>query len=344
MIKESELPGYGLPTLAFFPEPYFEKGFGYLMCVCKLKNDGSLGWFKRYLKYDEGFKLDFYGTIEEAIKASEEANAELNHENANSTSSLSLKVEKAVTAKKRRLMEEQLMLSEAIKRNSRFDIAQLEDIVVPDNNENLKLALIEVLKETPYVQLARLTQQQKTLLKHNSKWVYAKHNKKTSEYCYREKIARGFGFSGCAHWGKTKASIRSMLLPRANQLLQLASVKRILDEARSRGIPVVVLGGFVFWFENKNNVGWSVKELSDSSSSGSGQTIWLEGKILSKNHGRIVVLPYVKENGEHVVGHTKNSPHDGKALPRHKDEYVELPFEMLEDDLMIGLFGELKYE
>ncbi|MBU2894583.1 hypothetical protein KO495_14830 [Colwellia sp. D2M02] len=76
----------------------------------------------------------------------------------------------------------------------------------------------------------------------------------------------------------------------------------------------------------------------------SGNTLWRRGTILSKNHGRIVVLPYEKENGEFVQGHTKNAPHDGKAKPRHPKEYVNLPYEVLEDDLMIGLFGELKYE
>ncbi|KGK41880.1 hypothetical protein LH51_04275 [Nitrincola sp. A-D6] len=349
-MKESQLPGYGLPTLAVFPEPWFEKGFGYLMYECKLKKDGSLGWYKRYLKEDEHFKADFYNTLDEAVKAAEESNESLSREvdtlsiSSASKSSICLKVEKAVTVRKRRLLEEHLMLSEAIKRNIENNLVEPESVVVPDDDENLRSALIGVLKKTPYVQLVRLTRYGITLLKDDRKWVRAEHTKKTATYCYRERIARGFGYSGCTHWGKTKAAIRSMLLPRANKLLQLASVKRILDEAKSRGLKVVVLGGFVFWFESKSNVGWSVKELSESSSSDTNRTLWLEGTILSKNHGRIVVLPYIKEDGSHVLGHTKNSPHDGRALPRHKDEYVELPFEMLKDDLMFSLFGELKYE
>lgn len=350
MIKESQLPGYGLPTLAVFPEPWFEKGFGYLMYECRLEQDESLRWYKRYLKEGEHFKADFYSTLDEALKAAEDSNRLLSREvealsiSSSSKSSITLKVEKAVTVKKRRLLEEHLMLSEAIKRNIENNIVEPESVVVLDDNENLRLALVKVLKETPYIQLVRLTKYGITLLKDNGNWVHAKHTKKTAIYCYREIIARGFGYSGCAHWGKTKASIRSILLPRANKLLQLASVKRILDEAKLRGLKVVVLGGFVFWFESKNNVGWSVKELSESSSSDTSRTLWLEGTILSKNHGRIVVLPYIKEDGSHVLGHTKNSPHDGRALPRHKDEYVELPFEMLKDDLMFSLFGELKYE
>ncbi|WP_412514095.1 hypothetical protein [Shewanella indica] len=350
MIKESQLPGYGLPTLAVFPEPWFEKGVGYLMCECKLKKDGSLKWYLRYLKEGDHFKADFYSNLDEALKVAEESNESLSREvealslSSCSKSSISLKVEKAVTVRKRRLLEEHLMLLEAIKRNVESHIIESESIVVLNNNENLRTALVEVLRETPYVQLVRLTRYGITLLKDNGKWVRAKHTKKTATYCYRERIARGFGYSGCEHWGKTKAAIRSMLLPRANKLLQLASVKIILDDARSRGLKVVVLGGFVFWFESKNNVGWDVKVLSESSSSDTSRTLWLEGTIISKNHGRIVVLPYIKEDGSHVLGHTKNSPHDGRALPRHKDEYVELPFEMLKDDLMFGLFGELKYE
>lgn len=135
-----------------------------------------------------------------------------------------------------------------------------------------------------------------------------------------------------------------MLLPRANELLQLASVKRMLSEALSKGQKVLLVDGFVFWFEDHNQVGWTVKEASDSGAGAKGNTLWKEGTIISKNHGRIVVLPYIKENGDYVQGHTKNAPNDGKALPRHRDEYVELPFEVLNGDVMRGLFGELYYE
>lgn len=39
-----------------------------------------------------------------------------------------------------------------------------------------------------------------------------------------------------------------------------------------------------------------------------------------------------------------NAPHDGQAKPQVLLEYLALPFEILEDNLMISLFGELKYE
>lgn len=150
--------------------------------------------------------------------------------------------------------------------------------------------------------------------------------------------------SGTGHWGQTKAAIRDALLPRANKLLHLASVKLLLADALRRGQRVLIVGSFVFWYESGTVPQWVVKQVGVSGKSETGEAMWLEGTILSKNHGRIVVLPYIKENGEQVQGHTKNSPHDGKALPRHRNDYVEIPFEVLKGDLMYSLFGELKYE
>ncbi|KAA0636527.1 hypothetical protein E2K69_19570, partial [Escherichia coli] len=54
--------------------------------------------------------------------------------------------------------------------------------------------------------------------------------------------------SGWRKTTKLSCVIRSMLLPRANRLLQLASVKRMLDEALRNGQKVLVVGNFVFWF------------------------------------------------------------------------------------------------
>ncbi|UAL43696.1 hypothetical protein K8B83_02045 [Shewanella inventionis] len=238
------------------------------------------------------------------------------------------------------------MLSEAIRRHQETPRPSVNEIVLPDNCESILDSLMEILNETPYINFVRLKKYGISLLRDKGHdWsTRAKHTKQTAKYFYRERIAAAFGLNGAEHWGKTKSNIREILLPRANQLLQLASVKRMLDEAEQQGKKVVVASGFVFWFEESGNVGWVVKEVSYSDAEKSGNTLWKKGTILSKNHGRIVVLPYVKENGDLVQGHTKNAPHDGKAKPRHSKEYVELPYEILEDDLMIGLFGELKYE
>jgi hypothetical protein len=120
-------------------------------------------------------------------------------------------------------------------------------------------------------------------------------------------------------------------------------VQRLLAEALSRGERVLVSNGIVFWYEQDGGVGWQVKETSSTRES-EGATIWKEGTIRSTNHGRLVILPYIKENGEQVRGHTKNGPNDGRALPRHPDHYVDIPFSLYDGDLMIGLFGELPYE
>jgi hypothetical protein len=121
-------------------------------------------------------------------------------------------------------------------------------------------------------------------------------------------------------------------------------MKLLLADALHRGQRVLIAGSFVFWYENGNVPKWVVKQVGASGKSKTGEAMWLEGTILSTNHGRIVVLPYIKENGEKVQGHTKNAPHDGKALLRHQNDYVELPFEVLKGDLMYSLFGELNYE
>lgn len=350
-MDSSYIPGYSLTALAMFPQPWYESGC-YLMFEYKLKADGDLKWYKKFNEIDKHhFKAEIYNELKLAIVVSIKENIKLikNIDTLDISdfekNSLKLKVEKAVTALSRKINEELLMLNEAIRRNHDHLRKDLASLVVPNDDESIKIELSKILAQTPYIKLARINKCNVTLhLDKNNHWIQVLHTSQTAKYCYREKIARGFGYSGTEHWGQTKAAIRSILLPRANQLLQLASVKRMLDEALANGHKVLVSGNFVFWFEEKDQVGWTIKEVKNSDSEKDSNILWVKGKILSKNHGRIVVLPYIKEKGEHIQGHTKNAPHDGIALPRHKNEYVELPFEVLSDDLMIGLFGELKYE
>ncbi|ECS3000212.1 hypothetical protein A3Y76_23320, partial [Salmonella enterica subsp. enterica serovar Typhimurium] len=234
---------------------------------------------------------------------------------------------------------------EAAKRHAKSPRVSIEELILKPDNENLRPLLFEALKQMPYLHFVLLPTFRVYLqLTGPNTWEWSYAGVREAKIGYKERIARGFGLSGAAHWGKTKATIRSMLLPQANKLLQHASVKRMLDEALRNGQRVLVSGNFVFWFEDKNQIGWSVKAVNESENPSNGNTLWKEGTIISKNHGRIVVLPYTKESGEHVRGYTKNAPNDGNALPRHKNEYVELPFEVLEGDLMIGLLGELNYE
>lgn len=43
---------------------------------------------------------------------------------------------------------------------------------------------------------------------------------------------------------------------------------------------------------------------------------WFLGPIISRNHGTVIVPPYIRPDRIHVVGYTKNPPGMGKAKPR----------------------------
>lgn len=261
--------------------------------------------------------------------------------------SLRLRADKALQARKRLYEEEQFMLLEARRRRSNIAFNEA-DLVLHQRSEEHRALISAELRSFPYLELiiARLGRRPLMFLKlKDGSWSAPRSpNRKGVEAGRRSKIANGFGLSGLEHWGKTKAEIRRQLLPRANELLQLASVRRMLADALAQGKRALVWGSYVFWYEPGATPGWTVKERSSGSDGGDGEAIWWEGTIVSKNHGRIVVLPYIKEDGTRVTGHTKNAPHDGAALPRHSDEIVEIPFEELDGDLMIGLLGELPYE
>jgi hypothetical protein len=349
----SKMPGYSKPTIALYPFMWHQVVGVWLMWALKLQDDGTLKWMKHYVDNGKGAAYsDRYSNFVDANAAAKEFNnsirARVSALNLSDEQklSISLKAEKAVTAEERLATEEQLMLHESIKRSANSPKPPKESLVLPKDGEGYRDDLYICLMESPRIKLARLTGHRITLArKGDLDWSTVFYtNEKTGQLCFRERIASGFDLSAEAHWGETKARIRAQLLPRANQLLQLASVQRLLDEALAKGQRVLVVGSFVFWYEEGKDVGWTVKSVGGATNSKDGEAIWKEGKIISKNHGRIVVLPYIKENGELVQGHTKNSPKDGKAKPRHPDYFLELPFEILEGDLMIGLFGELPYE
>ncbi len=352
-MRRTKIRGYSLQELASWPQPNYET-MSWLMYSLKLDEENTLQWYRRYIEKDDktGLFVDFY---DDYSSATEQA-AKLNKETTKNIEqlilskpekdSLILKIEKALTAKTRLMNEEQLMLEVAIKKHANDIRIDHDELVIEPEIEKVRTHLHSILSEMPYLEIIYLYRYGSLLyLNKDNVWVRGSlPRKKAGKIYYQERIARGFGLSGLAHWGKTKAAIRAILLPRANQLLQLSSVKRMLLDAQLKGQNVLIVDGFVFWFEEKNNIGWVVKIANDSAANTKGNTLWKEGTIISKNHGRIVVLPYIKENGDYVQGHTKNAPNDGKALPRHSDEYVELPFEILKGDFMRGLFGELIYE
>lgn len=338
-----------LPSLACWPQQWPEQDNVWHMFELQLKLDGTLDWF---LRSPGDFGPITYDNLEEALKEAKSTNAQLIGVvdtlalSSEEKLSMRLKVEKAITVEERLMNEELWMLTEALRRHASDPRPRVEDLLLDPDSESLREPLFNILQQFPYIRYARIFRFGITLMrKGENDWTErAVHNRKTAIYCTREKVARGFDLAGTDHWGKAKAAIRSALLPRANQLLQETGFKMMLDDAKRRGQRIVVCGGFVFWYEEEDSVGWVVKHVGESSSGKEGHTLWREGAILSKNHGRIVVLPYVKEGGEFVKGHTKNAPHDGKATPRHPNHYVEMPFEVLDGDLMYDLFGRMKYE
>ncbi|WP_271270523.1 hypothetical protein [Aliamphritea hakodatensis] len=345
-----QIAGYELPTLGLWPHysPQFDC---WMMHAYKLKKNGSLAWYKYFIEGgNDWVKPELYSDLKEAESVARDRNPALLL-NIDSLAvkdevrlSLRLKVDKALKSRDRLIEEELLMLEVAKEKHSKAERPSIHSLVLSEKHEHLRGELHSQLQEMPYLQIARVKH---TILarKGESDWSTELYKyTKSEQACYRERIARGFGYCGTAHWGKTKAAIRAELLPRANELLAKASVKRMLDEALRDGRKVIVAGGFVFWYEANEKVGWIVKEANYSDSKKANIALWAEGTIVSKNHGRIVVLPYIKENGELVQGHTKNAPNDGKATPRDPREYLELPFDILRGDYMRTLFGELQYE
>ena len=321
---------------------------------------GGLRWRDRHEpRSSGGVWVPHFGANEEYAKAAAERINErleeearerdrLKNEAAAEAESLRLKVEKSAMARDRLEEEERRMLEAAIARNVDMPRPDPDDIVTDELAAAHREEILEQIASMPWLRIVICGKRaERTIVrsKDGLTWtgVRGYPRRRSAELAERAKIAGGFGLSESADWGGTKSVIRKMLLPRANELLQLASVRRMLADAFARGVRVVVSGRTVFWFEGRS-VGWVVKEAASAPGTESGATLWLGGKIVSKNHGRIVVLPYVKESGEKVTGHTRNAPHDGDARPRHPDEFLDIPFERFDGDLMIGLQGELHYD
>lgn len=319
-------------------------------------DDQSPKWRDRYVQGEnDSVRSDQYLDRGSAIEAAEVLNLSLRKglsiSDPHKLRSMELKIDKALQAKRRLQDEEALMLAEAIRRHSGDPRPDTVSIQIAAEAEPYRQDLADQLSTMPYLSIAQVGWEDGRWRKHlllykDGKGSWTKPysaGEKAATTAERAKIANGYGLSASAHWGKTKAHIRQILLPRANQLLKLASVQRLLAEALTRGERVIVSNGIVFWYEEDGGIGWQVKGTGSTNES-DGATLWREGTIRSTNHGRLVILPYVKEDGEKVRGHTRNAPGDGRAMPRHPDHHVDIPFLLYDGDLMIGLFGELPYE
>jgi hypothetical protein len=343
-------------VLAVWPNyrPLFEN---WLMQELVEQGDTAPNWRGRRVPAENGrVRGDVYSDREVAMSAAATLNQTLHDalsaREMDSTKKLSLqlKVAKNLQSKERLHDEEALMLAEARRRHASDPRPNPSAIMLPAESEAFRQELSDQLSEMPYLRVvmvrnpARRGHRSVLYLSHDNTWSKPyRAGERSAAQAMRARIANGFDCSVDAHWGKTKAKIRQILLPRANQLLQLASVQRMLAEALANGQRVLVSNGIVFWYEEDGGIGWQVKHTTSTKDS-EGSTLWKEGTIQSVNHGRLVILPHIKESGELVRGHTRNGPNDGRAKPRHPDHYVDIPFAQFDRDLMIGLFGELPYE
>lgn len=339
------------PALAVWPVADRSRDVWWMQELIE-QSDGSLKWRDRRVPTESGHvRLDVHRDLISAKASAAALNpicaAQLAARDIDPTTktSLQLKVQKALQAKERLQNEETLMLAEARRRHTSTPRPQPSNVFLHPKSEEFREQLLAQLHEMPYLRAALVGLPRRALfLGADGMWSKPYAMSRTSAATVaRAEIANGFGFSHSAHWGRTKGAIRKILLPRANQLLQLAGVQRMLAEALARGEKVLVCGDYVFWYEEDGSLGWQVK-MTHWDRESEGATVWKEGTILSTNHGRLVILPYIKDDGERVRGHTRNAPGDGRALPRHPDHFVEIPFRELDRDLMIGLFGDLPYE
>jgi len=342
-------------------QPYFDFRFAsWVILELVLKADGKLIWRYKIEPIPDmnpalGRMVTFLDE-EDATRAARDIRAALNLGRRvnvlaeNGDISTHLRVSKAVVSFERHMEEEALMLLEAKRRHIKAPRSAEIDL---DGDPAYRSEILSLLSEMPYLRIVLVGERGGRALyrsQDGKAWtrVRGELTDRGTEIAARARIAQGFGLSPFDHWGRTKARIRAMLLPRANQLLQLASVRRLLDDALQNGERMLVIGQYAFWYESDGSVGWVVKEIAEPSikdgASAEGEAIWEAGTVLSKNHGRIIVLPFRKSNGEPVQGHTRNAAGDGPAKPRHQSEYLTMPFRRLHKDKMIGLFGELPYE
>lgn len=262
-------------------------------------------------------------------------------------SSAILKLSKAYLASRRREDEEAIMFVEGKKRHA-GGIAQARNAITADSEQDAD-DIHNALLELPYLRTIVVDRGFTRSLAHSRDGLNWRRltsgyiSRQGATWGHRARIAEAFGLHPAQHWGKTKAEIRRMLLPRAIDMLQLQPMKEMLAEALAAGHHAVVLDRFVFWYEPEGGIGWMVKEIGAHDKANSDAVEWAAGTIISKNFGRIVVLPFIKDDGTRVSGHTRNAAGDGPAKPRKPSEAKEIAFTRLQGDAMLGLLGELPY-
>lgn len=146
----------------------------------------------------------------------------------------------------------------------------------------------------------------------------------------RAQATDAFGENPLEHWGRVRARLLNRLkAPELDISHREAAIKR-LAEARLQGVVFVVIGNIGFYWEEETG-NWHRRDFdrpgTDVSTSRS--RLWREGPIISNNHGRVIVLPFIKSDGTKVEGYTKNAPYQGAAEPRLSP--IDIPFAIYDD-------------
>ena len=222
-------------ALAVWPHyrPLFDN---WLMQELVEQGDKAPVWRDRRVPTENGrVRSDVYPDRETALSAAATLNQTLHDAlaaremYAGRKRSLQLKVAKNLQSKERLREEEELMLAEARRRHANDPRPDPSAIVLPAELAPFRQELSEHLSDMPYLRVVIVTVPETDRSWHRSILYLSHDNKWSKPYiagersaakAMRARIANGFGYSADDHWGKTKAKIRQILLPRANQLLQ----------------------------------------------------------------------------------------------------------------------------
>ena len=182
-----------------------------------------------------------------------------------------------------------------------------------------------MLKDYPYLTFSIVETDlgDMSMEKVNGKWkkYWKWFGKKDYTIFKKAKILEGYGLNKEMKLNVGKAKIRKILKPTANRLLEDMHIIALLDKQREEtGSTLIILNGVTFWYEDET-VKWQVKE-SDYISKKPRAALWFEGEVISKNYGRLIILPYLQTNGRKKIGHTKNGPYDGPAKKRQNKKKI----------------------
>jgi hypothetical protein len=147
----------------------------------------------------------------------------------------------------------------------------------------------------------------------------------------RAKATDAFGEDPAEHWGVVKSRLLRRLKPEVLGILHRQDIQERLDLARAEKDAFVVFGDWGFLW-NPERERWEQRDFERPETDGDpgrGSHLWREGRIISSNHGRIIVLPFTKADGTTVDGYTRNAPHQGRSEPRANP--VEIPFKVYDD-------------